>query len=141
MAVHALIEFLKHADTEADAHVQAILALPHPTPEEVTPHVRGYILAKFLLREEDAAGAEELRDLASASISRALDLAEGDLAVTDLSDRCAAAPSVETKLVLLMMRLEKALHVKLDVMERVNAHTVEELSCALCAHLNQDHLN
>ena len=135
MSVHTLVERLKQADQEAACHVRALLALEQPEIETAYPHVRGYIFAKFLLSDEDPAAGDIIRDLAAASMARMLDISEGDLAITDLSDRCAAAPSVETKIVLVIMRLEAALQIKLEVMERVESRTMLQLSEKICRHL------
>ena len=125
---------IKESDAKASAEIEAILSMEISSFTQVYPHVRGYILSRFLL--DDDTKTDNLKELVSGSISKSLEISEYDLDVTDLSDRCISAPSVETKLVILIMKLEEALGIKLDIMERVNAETVSDLTEAIVKHLN-----
>ncbi|MBQ6602304.1 MAG: hypothetical protein IJH99_02745 [Eubacterium sp.] len=133
MSYREVAERLRAADKASAEEIAAILALDHPDPEQVYPHLRRYILSRFLL--DDSIRTDDLKELVSSSISKSLEISEYDLAQTDLSDRCISAPSVETKLALVMLKFEEALGIKLSVMERVDADTLYDYAEAVCRYL------
>ncbi len=128
-----VLKKLKAADEVSAAEVKAILSMDHPSGGQVYPHLRGYLLSRFLL--DDSVQTDDLKKLVSSSISKSLEISEGDLDVTDLSDRCISAPSVETKLALAMLKFEEALGIKADVMERVNCVTVADYAGVVSRYL------
>ncbi len=130
MSYKDVLTRLKKADEESAGHIKAILSMKHPSPEQVYPHLRGYILSRFLLDESIA--TDDLKKLVSSSISKELEISDYDLEVTDLSNRCISAPSVETKLALVMLKFEEALGIKVPVEDRVNAVTVRGYAEAVC---------
>ncbi len=133
MSYQNVLNRLKDADAVSASHIEAILSMDHPSPEQVYPHLRGYILSRFLL--DDSVQTDDLKKLVSSSISKSLEISEGDLDVTDLSDRCISAPSVETKLALVMMKFEEALGIKAEVMERVNCTTLQDFAAVVSRYL------
>lgn len=133
MSYKDVLNRLKAADETSAREIAAILSMDHPSMEQVYPHLRGYILSRFLL--DDSVKTDDLKELVSSSISKSLEISENDLEITDLSDRCISAPSVETKLVLVMMKFEEALGIKVDVMDRVRSKTVTDYAGAVCRYL------
>lgn len=128
-----VLKRLKAADEVSADEVKAILSMDHPSGGQVYPHLRGYLLSRFLL--DDSVQTDDLKKLVSSSISKSLEISEGDLDVTDLSDRCISAPSVETKLALAMLKFEEALGIKVDVMERVSCVTVTDYAGVVSRYL------
>ena len=125
---------LRAADEASALEIQAILSMTQPSAGQVYPHLRGYILSRFLLDKD--VQTDNLKELVSASLSRELEISEGDLAATDLSDRCIAAPSAETRLALVMLKFEEALGIRVPVIDRVNADTVMDYAAVVSRCLN-----
>ena len=90
-------------------------------------HLRRYILYKFLLTETEGA-TDALRTLARQSVAKAMGLSRELAFLQDTSAGCSNASSVDTKLALLLMAIQRDFQVQLPLPEAVRAETVEELA-------------
>ena len=100
------------------------------TKETLEQHVLAYILAKFHLSREEIRSTD-LNDLAEQSLAKTMKIDIALVEGADKSPSCDGASSVEMKQALLIMALQKDLHVKLDGIKAAFADTAEELSALI----------
>lgn len=100
--------------------------------EALCPLLLQYVRVKFLL-PEDGEETDVLLELAQHSVEHIAQLKKGGLKFVDISGTCASSSAVVKK-VLLIMSLQKALHITFDKHEAADITTVSELVHRIAVH-------
>ncbi|MCD8331399.1 MAG: hypothetical protein LUB63_02560 [Oscillospiraceae bacterium] len=124
---------LQEYGQRADAYIAAILQCPteQRKPAFVHTQLLGYVCSKFMLDPEDC-HTDSLSELSAMSIARVSKIPKGELAEKDISMNCAGISSVETKKILLLITLQRALHLKLNPDLVPAILTIEDLTAVIC---------
>ena len=124
----------------AAGHIAAIKAAPAPTRELVRREVRGYIMAKFHLTEDDCA-TESFRDLAGLSLSKSMRLSPELVKEYDLARSCDGTSSRTAKMVLLFLALQRDLGIRFDPMSTAEAETLTDVGDLVWEQLKKQSQN
>lgn len=89
--------------------------------------LQGYVCSKFMLDPAEC-DSESISELSAASISKVSKIPKGELAQKDLSMNCAGISSVETKKILLLIALQRALGIKIDPDLAPGIRTLDDLA-------------
>ena len=89
--------------------------------------IRDYVRCKLMLDPEEAV-SDALADLSEISIAKVAGIPKGDVANQDLSMNCAGISSVETKKILLLIALQRALGLSVPPESAPAVKTIEDLS-------------
>ena len=127
---------IRRGQAAAAALAAAAREDPGLTRAGLTEVLRRYILEKFLLAD-DPPGTDELRELARQSLARSLRMAPELAALYDTSAGCSSASSVDTKLALLLLAVQKDFRVRLDPARAVRAERVPELADMIWENLRK----
>ena len=109
---------------------------PVLTRQSLEGYLRQYILEKFLLAD-DPPDTDKLGVLARESLARSMSMAPGLAAIYDTSAGCSSASSVDTKLTLLLLAVQKDFRVRLDPARAVRAERVPELADMIWENLRK----
>ena len=94
-------------------HIEAIKAMERVSFDGLEDHLRGYVLERFLLEENEAEG-HCLRELIDMSIAKSLKVAPELVEELDKARGCNGGSSASVKKALLFQSLEKKLSLSLD---------------------------
>ena len=98
-----------------------------PKAEEICPHLRGYILGKFMLPEK-ACSSESLRELTEASLARMMRVSPHLVEVLDTARSCAGASSAMVKKALLFQAMERDFEITLPADRAIQADNISSLA-------------
>jgi hypothetical protein len=105
-----------------DSHGAALL-----TREEVRCRLYKYVLAKFLL-DEDEVTSREIASLAEQSLAKIMRIDRGLIGNADKPATCDGASSVDMKQALLLVAIQKELDIKLNGIKAAFADTTDDLA-------------
>lgn len=131
-----LSERFRAADSLAQAEAEAIFAQKNPTPETVYPHLREYVRLKYMLTSEDM-NLENIELLGKRSLERA-SAAGLTGSGSDVSPHCGSASSATHKKILLMLALQKNLHIRIEPRVSADCTTLTLLARAVCDGLEAE---
>ena len=117
---------VKGCAEKAARELDWLKANPQASREEWASHIRGYVLAKFLLEEEEPEG--DLLELARKSVSLLTGIPREKLERMDRPSGCTAATAVLDKKVLLLLSLSKGLGVSLAPGSAPKIKTLDQLA-------------
>lgn len=120
---------LKSCAEKAARELDWLKANPQTSREEWASHIRGYVLAKFLLEEGEP--EQDLIQLAQKSVSLLTGIPREKLEQMDRPSGCTAATAVLDKKVLLLLSLSKGLGVPLPPGSAPKIKTLDQLAEAL----------
>lgn len=125
-------ELLQEYSQRADSYLRAVLQAEPQQRSRTFLYVqlRGYVCSKFML-EPDECASDSLTALSEASVAKVARIPQGEVAERDLSMNCAGISSVETKKILLIIALSRALGIKLPPSLATEAETVDDLAAAV----------
>lgn len=131
-------ELLQDYSRRADSYLRAVLSAEPQQRSRTFLYVqlRGYVCSKFML-EPDECSDDSLTALSEASVAKIARIPQGEVAERDLSMNCAGISSMETKKILLIIALGRALGVKLPPTLATEAETVDDLAAAVETALAQ----
>ena len=114
---------LLRARKAAKTHMDAICGI---TP--LTYPLRQFILAKFLLDEEEIPENAGFDDLVEKSLSHSMKIDPSLVAEFDTAKSCDGATSAMAKKVLLFMTIERELGLQLPALETARVKTLEDIA-------------
>lgn len=122
-------ELLQEYSRRAETYLEAIRSCPPEQRSHVflRSQLQGYVCSKFML-EPGECDSEVLAELSAASIAKVVKLPKGQLAKQDLSMNCAGVSSVETKKILLLIALQRALGIQIDPDLAPEIRTMDDLA-------------
>ena len=125
-------ELLQEYSQRADSYLRAVLQAEPQQRSRTFLYVqlRGYVCSKCML-EPDECASDSLTALSEASVAKVARIPQGEVAERDLSMNCAGISSVETKKILLIIALARALGIKLPPSLATEAETVDDLAAAV----------
>jgi hypothetical protein len=130
-----ILQELQRASKAAGQETAWLRAHPAAAGEDWLPHIRRYVLCRFLLEEDEP--ASDLLLLARKSVTRVTGIPLEQLSVRDRPSGCTAANSVLDKKVLLLMSLADAMEVKLIPEEVPAIRTLEDLTLTLHSRVQE----
>lgn len=125
-AIQKLLESKKMAAAQVAA-VKDSQAAGTLTRERLREALFSYVLAKYLLRQEETT-SRSILDLAQRSLAKAIKIDRKLVAETDQSATCDGASSVDMKQALLIMAIQREFTVKLDGIKAAYAETTDDLA-------------
>ena len=120
---------LKSCGEKAALELDWLKVNPQASREEWASHIRGYVLAKFLLEEGEP--EQDLIQLAQKSVSLLTGIPRETLEQMDRPSGCTAATAVLDKKVLLLLSLSKGLGIPLPPGSAPKIKTLDQLAEAL----------
>ncbi len=127
MKLEEFNKFLKNESSLADAAIErsrdALCVRDRAEFEKAVPEI---IWHKFLLQEKPKP-EDDITELAMISTKRTLMLAEGNLALADISAGCLEADTTDTKKILLILMLKRRLGVAIQPEMTAEIETVSQL--------------
>ena len=97
-------------------------------------NIKGYVCSKFMLDQNECESCD-IAKLSELSVAKAAKIPQGAVSEQDLSMNCAGISSVETKKILLLIALQRALDIQLPSDAATDIHSLEELTDAVYNHL------
>ena len=97
-------------------------------------NIKGYVCSKFMLDQNECESCD-IAKLSELSVAKAAKIPQGAVSEQDLSMNCAGISSVETKKILLLIALQRALDIQLPIDAATDIHSLEELTDAVYNHL------
>ena len=113
---------------EADGHMEAIRTQVPLTKDFFCSHLRQYVLAKYLLTEEEAALTGSFDGLVELSLSKSMQISPELVAQFDTARSCDGTTSAMAKKVLLFMAIQRALEVELPAQASARVKTLDDLA-------------
>jgi hypothetical protein len=95
--------------------------------ETLHKHLRGYILAKYILDEEDCP-TDDIAELTEISLAKSQKIDRRLLEDVDRATGCTSATSAMRKKVLLYIAMERELEIKIPDQEGAIAATIKDLA-------------
>jgi hypothetical protein len=122
-------EILAEAEQESKRYIQNIQDLEYiqDAYEKIYMQVKAYVLCRYLLDEEDYT-TENIKELAEISIVYMLASKDKSLKLSQASLTCTGVTSTDTKKVLLVLSLQRALGIKIKPDESAQIETVPALA-------------
>lgn len=120
-------EFLLRSHKEADRHMQAILTADPLEEEFFHQELSRFILAKYLLTEEDRPENDSFEELTEISLSKSMKVSPELVKQFDTAQSCDGATSAMAKKVLLFMAIQKSLHIELPAGESARVKTLQDV--------------
>ena len=94
-------------------------------------------MKKFSLTYDDLRSSDDLTELSALSLQRALRISKDSIADFEAGENCEGATSTDVKRTLLLVRVQKALGVKLSMQELMRVDTISDLAEVLWLHLER----
>ena len=113
---------------EADGHMEAIHNQAPLSQTFFLTHLRQYVLAKYLLTEEEAAQAGTFDGLVELSLSKSMQVSPELVAEFDTARSCDGTTSAMAKKVLLFMAIQRALEIELPAQASARIRTLDDLA-------------
>lgn len=124
-----IIRRLALADARAQVELAQWTELDGADPIAFAASIHRYVLAKFLLDDEDdLPETHDLNELAKLSVAKATSLNPNELTLLDVSRHCGATSSFMTKKVLLFMALSHHFDFTYAPVNTADIETTDELS-------------
>ncbi len=98
-----------------------------PEAELIRPHLRGYILGKYMLPAK-ACASESLRELTDASLARMMRVSPELVEALDTARSCAGATSAMVKKALLFQAMERDFQITLPADRAIQADNIASLA-------------
>jgi len=111
----------------AASHIEAIRTAPKLSYELVYREIRGYILAKFHLKDADCV-TDNFRELTEISLSKSMQISPELVKEFDLAKSCDGVTSVRAKMILLFMAIQRELGITLPPRDTAYAETILQIS-------------
>lgn len=128
MAAHEqILERLLASKNAAAACLQCVKSTPALDYEFFRDCLRGYILEKYLLNEEEAAACATFDELVTLSIGKSMSLSGELVAELETAQNCGGATSSVVKKVLLLMAIQKDLSIELPEQRTAYIVTLDDL--------------
>lgn len=128
-------ESIRKIAAESQAEVDLIMGQEQLTYSFFREHVRRFVLIRFALTPSDCEDTDNLDELASISLSKALKVSKDLVADYEAGQNCDGATSTSVKRSLLLMRIQEAFSVKLSLQELMGIDTLEDVTRAVWLHL------
>ena len=122
--------------TAAASHIEAIRTAPELSYELVHREIKGYILAKFHLKDRDCV-TDSFRELAGISLSKSMQISPELVKEFDLARSCDGVTSQTAKMVLLFLALQRDLDITFDPMSTAEAETLSDVSALVWKQLQK----
>ena len=119
---------LLRARKAAKTHMDAICGTSPLTYPLLKQKLRQFILAKFLLDEEEIPENADFDGLVEKSLSHSMKIDPGLVAEFDTAKSCDGATSAMAKKVLLFMTMERELGLQLPALETARVKTLDDIS-------------
>lgn len=134
-------ELLQEYSRRADVYLDTIRnCLPEQRSHTfLYIQLQGYVCSKFML-DPGEYDSEFISELSAASISKVSKIPKGELAQKDLSMNCAGISSVETKKILLLIALQRALGIKIDPDLAPTIRTLDDLADVVKMELEKNNV-
>lgn len=126
MSAQEALRVLRESRAAGEAELAAIRALPEPEPETVCAHIARYVLARYLLTEDEAAGLD-FSALTAQSIAKSAGIDRGTLAELEATQDCTGSTTAMAKKVLLLRSIERGLDITLPAMESAEVTSLRAL--------------
>lgn len=125
-------ELLREYHQRADGYLRAILAAEPRQCSRTFLYVqlRGYVCSRLMLDPDECPG-ESLTELSEASVAKVARIPQGEVSERDLSMNCAGISSVETKKILLLLALQRALGIRFPAELATEVRTLDDLAAAV----------
>ncbi|MBR2520707.1 MAG: hypothetical protein IKE62_00815 [Oscillospiraceae bacterium] len=120
-------ELLLRSRTESRRQIESVFAAQPLRFKTLCSCIRNYILARFLLTQEECEGVDFQR-LADLSLSKTMKISPEQVREFDTARSCAGATSAMVKKTLLYMSLQKELNIELDAPKTPKVHSFEEFA-------------
>lgn len=131
------LESIQKNDQEATAFLNAILDAEQLTYGFLEEQLRAFVMKKFSLTYDDLRSSDDLTELSALSLQRALRISKDSIADFEAGENCEGATSTDVKRTLLLVRVQKALGVKLSMQELMRVDTISDLAEVLWLHLER----
>ena len=125
-AAQEALRILRESRAAGEAELAALRALPSPEADAVCTHIRRYVLARYLLTEEEAAGLD-FDALTARSIAKSAGISPETLAELEATQDCTGSTTAMAKKVLLLRSIERGLSITLPAMESAEMKTLRQL--------------
>lgn len=125
-AAQEALRILREARAAGEAELAALRALPPSEAEAVCTHIRRYVLSRYLLTEEEAAGLD-FDALTARSIAKSAGISPETLAELEATQDCTGSTTAMAKKVLLLRSIERGLSITLPAMESAGIKTLRQL--------------
>lgn len=119
---------LLRARKMADVHMSAIRAAQPLRYEFLHEQLYQYVLAKFLLTDEDRPEDGSFDALVELSLSKSMQVSPELVAQFDTAKSCDGATSAMAKKVLLFLAIQRALDIELPALESARVKTMDGLA-------------
>lgn len=124
---NGIIKRLIIADKKAKNQIDTLKGLAHPTLLDYQFYIRQFILAKFLLDDEDVS-TDELNILAKQSVGKANRINPDEDILLDAVSHCGSATSAITKKVLMLVALQEVFDIDFQEVDTPAIKTTAELA-------------
>lgn len=131
------LESIRKKDQEATALLNAILDAEQLTYGFLEEQLRAFVMTKFSLTYDDLRYSDDLTELSALSLQRALRISKDSIADFEAGENCDGATSTDVKRTLLLVRVQKALGIKLSMQELMRVDTISDLAEVLWPHLER----
>lgn len=125
-AAQEALRLLRESRAAGEAELAALRALPSPDEETVCRRIRRFVLARYLLTEEEAAGLD-FDALTARSIAKSAGISPETLAELEATQDCTGSTTAMAKKVLLLRSIERGLQITLPAMESASVATLRAL--------------
>jgi hypothetical protein len=128
-------ESILRKEQEAQSEIDLILEKDDITYSFFEKHLRKFVMKKYSLEDSDLEKTDDLSELATASLSKALKISKDLVADFEAGENCEGATSSDVKRTLLLVKIQKSLSIKLSLQELMEIETIEDI-----AHISWPHL-
>lgn len=124
----AIRRLLLRSRRTADGHMNAIKAAESLSYDFVKKQLTQYVLAKYLLTEEDLLTTDSFDGLTALSLSRSMQVSPDLVKEFDTAQSCDGATSAMAKKVLLFRAIERSLEIQLPAMRSARLKSMEDFA-------------
>lgn len=121
-------EAFRKKEARSQAEIDMILCQDPPTYPFYAEHLRKFVMLKFSLEPSDMEESDDLDQLSSVSISKALKISKELVADFEAGENCEGATSSDVKRSLLLVKIQELLSVELSLLELMEIETVEDVA-------------
>jgi len=124
----AIRRLLLRSRKEADEHMNNIKNAESLSYDFVSEELKQYVLAKYLLTEEDYQTTDTFEGLTELSLSKSMQVSPDLVKEFDTAQSCDGATSAMAKKVLLFRAIERSLGIELPAMRSARIKTMNDFA-------------